>query len=89
MSAGPIDGGFVDDDIPEQLGTFHGPLSGDTALGRLGRNATQYNDDRARAESARLDALLVRIGIQPGRRCNLSRYAPNGGGPDRSGPPPS
>jgi hypothetical protein len=68
MWGGSLGGHTVDEDFGEHLGVMKGPLSGDIALGHLGRTAAERADDRARAESARVDATLASLGVRPRRR---------------------
>jgi hypothetical protein len=65
---GSLGGHTVDDDFSEPLGVMKGPLSGEIALGQLGRTAAERADDRVRAQAARVDATLASLGVRPRRR---------------------
>jgi hypothetical protein len=45
-----------------------GPLSGDIALGHIGRTGAERADERAHARAATVDAVLAGLGVRPGRR---------------------
>ena len=65
---GSLGGHTMDEDFSEPLGVMKGPLSGEIALGQLGRTAAERADDRARTRAARVDATLAGLGIRPGRQ---------------------